>query len=92
MTAVWVLKESPQILFEDIDGFVVCYCASTGQTHILDAFPAEIFRSLLPGPLGVREIEQRLAGLLEEEVDWSDKINEVLLGLNKLQLIDIQPA
>ncbi|RLQ20746.1 hypothetical protein DWB85_15955 [Seongchinamella sediminis] len=92
MKAVWVSKQPPHILVEDIDGFLVCYCAATGQTHILDAFPAEILRSLMGGSLSLEEIKQHLSELLEEEIDWTDKVCEVLSGLQKLQLVDVRAA
>lgn len=92
MVTVWVLKKPPQVLVEDIDGFLACYSALTGQTHILDAFPAEILRSLADGPKTAPEITQNLAELVEDEFDWLDKINDVLAELHRLQLLDTLPA
>ncbi|MEH6571502.1 MAG: HPr-rel-A system PqqD family peptide chaperone [Halioglobus sp.] len=87
-----MLKKPPEVLLEDINGLLACYSSLTGQTHILDTFPAEILRSLADGPRTASEIKHSLAELIDEEVDWFDKINEVLAELHSLQLLDARPA
>lgn len=89
MATVWVLKPPPQLVTEDIDGLLVCYSGRTGRTHMLDAFPAEIVRSLSRGQKTASEIKLDLAVLIDEEGDgWLDKIGAVLEELQRLHLVD----
>lgn len=91
MVNVWVLNPASQVLLEDIDGFLACYVVVTGETHILNAFPAEIVKLLASAPQSRLQIIEHLAILLGEQSDsWVGKIDDILMGLQRLQLVDLQ--
>jgi PqqD family protein of HPr-rel-A system len=89
MVTVWTLNSDSEVLLEDLDDFLACYVAATGETHMLDAFPAEILRRLASTPSSREQIIRHLATLLgEQSGDWIPKIDGILAELKQLQLID----
>jgi PqqD family protein of HPr-rel-A system len=91
MVRVWAINSSSKILLEEIDGFLACYVVVTGETHILDAFPAEILRLLASAPQSRVQISEHLATQLgENSGSWVAKIDDTLTELQRLQLVDIQ--
>ena len=93
MVNVWSIRPPAQLLVEDIDDFLVCYSSLTGETHILDAFPAAVMAclSLSSGPID--QIRDKLAEQMAEEGDQLLlSLEDVLLRLQHLQLVDKRPA
>jgi PqqD family protein of HPr-rel-A system len=85
----WALRKPPQVLIEEIEGFLACYVMSTGQTHILDAFPAEIMRVLFSEPKSTAQIREHLAVQMDDAGDsWVAKVEEVLAELQTLRMVE----
>ncbi len=92
MENVWKARSSPQVLTEDIDGLLACFSAATGQTHLLDAFPAEVFCLLAESPRTAIELKHDLSECLEQDEALLDKVDDVLAELCRLQLVDVSTA
>jgi PqqD family protein of HPr-rel-A system len=62
----------------------------TGDTHLISILPAEILWLLSDGPLGAREIAERMAELCEtpNSPAWNEKIDALLEGLMREELIE----
>lgn len=92
MTTVLAFNTSPHVLIEDIDGLLACYSRLTGQTHILDAFPAEILRLVKHEPKTPLQIREYLAGLIGEgDAGELGNVEAVLQELGALQLLESSP-
>ena len=91
MVDVWVLKPPSLVLLEEIDDFLACYSKLTGDTHIFDAFPAEIVKMLVSAPASSDQIRTHLAQHMGEKTgDWVDAIDDILRQLEHLQLVEMQ--
>jgi hypothetical protein len=89
MVDIWVLKSPSQVLMEEVEGLLACYAVLTGQTHIFDAFPAEILRSLSSGPKSTAQIREFIVVQVGDEGgSWTTKIEDVLAKLQYLQIVD----
>ncbi len=94
MTRRWAITSPDQLLLEEVDDILCCYCVASGRTHILDAFPAEILRLLARDPM----TELELAGAIAAQVgdddarEWLDSVPPVLAELQDLQLVRGAPA
>ena len=92
MSGTWLIVPPSQGLFEEIDGFLACYSFSTGQTHILDAFPAEVLSLLACGPKSSAQIGADLAKQMGDESDaWFTEVDAVLRELQFIRLVDFRP-
>ncbi len=89
MARKWTINSPTDLLLEDIDEFLCCYCLTTGRTHILDAFPAELVRLLARAPRTEQEMADAIAGQVGEEdsSEWLDSVVPVLHELQGLQLV-----
>ena len=93
MLDVWVLKPASQVLLEEIDGFLACYSKLTGDTHIFDAFPAEIVKMLASAPASGEQIRIHMAEKMgEKSGDWVDAIDDSLRQLKQLELVEVQAS
>ena len=93
MIDVWVLKPPSLVLLEEIDDFLACYSKLTGDTHIFDAFPAEIVKMLASAPASGEQIRIHMAQKMgEKSGDRVDTINDTLRQLEYLQLVEIQAS
>lgn len=76
------------ILSESFDQFTLCYVKSTGETHILDAFPSEILDILEAAPADSAGIASalcsRAGGALE---DWLEPTQRTLEELQQISLV-----
>lgn len=66
------------------------YNRATGETHLLNALPAEIVHILGKQPLTARALSEKMAQLCETEnsLEWSQRINQVLSDLAALSLVE----
>ena len=91
MVDVWALKPPSLVLLEEIDDFLACYSMLTGDTHIFDAFPAEIVKMLASAPASAEKIRLHLAQQMGEETgDWVAAIDDTLRQLEHLQLVEMR--
>jgi len=89
MADIWHLRSPSEVLREEIDQFLICYCGSTGETHILDAFPTEIMNMLASGPKTSAQLDRDLVTAMGEEPGgWVDSVTSVLEELSRLGLVD----
>ena len=74
----------------EIDEFLACYSFVTGKTHVLNAFPAEIVRCLLPEARTAVEITAHLIACIGEDSDgWVVGVDQLLSELRDLQLLQV---
>ena len=84
-----LILELTIVLLEDLDDYLACYVSATGETHILDAFPAEIVRLVASAARSREQIIEHLAAFLGESPgEWILKIDGILTELRQLQLVD----
>jgi len=68
------------------------YNPCSGETHLLNFFPYEVFQFLLLKPASLSDVAERMALLCDEENDkkWNNKILDLLKQLKEFELIDYQ--
>ena len=89
MCEQWSIRSDSEVLLRDVDEFLACYSFSTGETHILDAFPAEIVSYLLSGAKTSSEIKSHLAACMADDGEgWFDVVDRLLTELRDLQLLE----
>lgn len=93
MARRWTIHSPNDLLLEEVDDFLCCYCLTTGRTHILDAFPAELVRLLAQAPRSAVELADAIAAQVGEEdaSEWLASVDPVLRELQGLQLVTPAP-
>lgn len=93
MARRWTIHSPNDLLLEEVDDFLCCYCLATGRTHILDAFPAELVRLLAQAPRTAVELAGAIAAQVGEEdaSQWLASVDPVLHELQGLQLVTQAP-
>ncbi len=90
MRELWSVKPETEVLVREIDEFLACYSFVTGKTHVLNAFPAEILRYLLPGARTAAELTAHLLACIGEDGDNRNVgIDQLLSELRDLQLLQV---
>lgn len=89
MVRRWTITSPDDLLLEEVDDFLCCYCVVTGRTHILDAFPAELLRLLSVGRLTAHELADAVAHQVGEDdaSEWLASVDPILVELESLQLV-----
>lgn len=92
MGVVWSLRSDSEVLLEEIDEFLACYVFSSGKTHILDAYPAEIVSFLESSPRTIEEIGRHLAASLgTENAEGNIGLDILLEELRDLHILAEMP-
>jgi hypothetical protein len=69
------------------------FCNLTGETHILNALPAEALRLLGGASYKSEEVADILAARFETErsAAWRETIERVLANLKSIELVQVSP-
>jgi PqqD family protein of HPr-rel-A system len=88
--ALWRLCRPEQLHWACWDSEFSLFDEQTGETHLINALPAEVIRELEQGPLDLPTLSARLAQLCEAEdtPEWRVRISGVLTLLQSLELLD----
>ena len=86
----WKAVSASELLWEAWENEFTVYHRQTGETHILNALPAEIVHLLDEIPMTTDELVVELAVRceVEETSSWSDKVAVVLENLHALSLVE----
>ena len=89
MNKLWAACPSSDLCIASFEEASFYYYRPTGETHLLNAFPREIFGLVSKHPLTSETIAERLAALCDEEnsAAWQQKVTEVLSNLKMLGLV-----
>jgi PqqD family protein of HPr-rel-A system len=71
----------------DMDPYLACFSESSGATHLLDAFPAEVLRLISLGHDDREQLARHLHESLGEPAP-SGAMEDVLASLERLGLIE----
>ena len=86
----WRKVPAPHLVTQPIGTGLACYACASGETHILDAFPAEVFRQLperSPG-LPVEVVAESIAREFDEATDaWRGRVESALEQMARLALV-----
>ena len=87
---LWSLTASQNLLYEEFDEAVMCFSPLSGETHLLNHFPAELLHFLSEKPASLDRIAEYLAEQCDVEVDddWRIKILRLLEELSRLSLVE----
>lgn len=89
MARRWTIRSTDDILLEEVDDFLCCYCRATGRTHLLDAFPREILQLLSDSPRSEEQLGRSIAEQVGEEAGpWVERVGDVLDELRTLRLVE----
>lgn len=88
--AVWQVRRPDRLHWACWDSEFSLFDEQTGETHLINALPAEVIRELEQGPLGLPALSARLAQLcdIEDTPEWRMRISGVLGLLKSLELLD----
>lgn len=81
------------LILHNFEEASVCYQRSTGDTHILSAFPAQMLEILLKQPHSIEELAEITAQLCHVDAsdEWRDTVMKTLHDLKVSKLIDSLP-
>jgi PqqD family protein of HPr-rel-A system len=94
---LWRAVSAEALAWRDFDGQSVVRNAHTGSTHLLEAFPAEVLRTLVEVGdfLSAAEVAARLAGEPaggDDFEEWEIAIQKMLKEFERLGLAEPQSA
>jgi len=86
----WKAASASELLWEAWENEFTVYHRQTGETHILNALPAEIVHLLGETSMTTSELANELAVRceVEETPEWSAKVTTVLENLYRLSLVE----
>lgn len=89
MTQQWYSLPAEHLLWESWESDSVVYDRTTGETHLLNALPAELLLILQRSPLTTTELAAELAHRCDTEnnPEWRCKTEEMLASLASLGLV-----
>lgn len=75
---------------EYLGGSAVCFCRATGETHLLNAIPAEVLHFLAQGAQARSAIVAHIAAIADVPVSEIDpQVTAALGSLQHLQLLEM---
>jgi PqqD family protein of HPr-rel-A system len=86
----WRRVSALQLVTQPVGAGLACYSCPSGETHILDAFPAEIFRQLPERSPGVsaEAVAESIAGEFDEATAaWRGRVESALEQMARLALV-----
>ncbi len=86
----WQLIDPSSLLLEEFDENTLCYNRQAAETHMLNAFPAELLKLIIAKPGATEDLALRLATLLDINCDdtWQETVQRVLNDLQHIHLIE----
>ena len=86
----WQLTSHDTFISEQVGDCIAVYSNATGETHLLDALPAEVLLSLSSGAcLTPSEIARAVAKVADEPWEsWLPQVCKVLERLASMQLVE----
>jgi hypothetical protein len=78
------------VVVEQFESFAGVYCPAFGETHVVNAFPAQVLKYVPSGePITPLAIAQQLALFLGEAAeDWEAPVRAVLEQLAELGIVE----
>ncbi|HAN29632.1 MAG TPA: hypothetical protein DCP75_18280 [Haliea salexigens] len=86
----WQLTSHDTLILEEVGDCVAVYSSATGETHLLDALPAEVLSCLSSGAcLTHLELAVAVAEVADEPWEnWQPQVCNVLERLASMQLVE----
>ncbi len=86
----WRMTSRFEIRMRSWDGETILYHSGSGDTHLLDQYQARVLEWLRSDPLTEKELEARLATMLDLEDDETlpPYVRKLLLDLQKLNIVE----
>lgn len=90
----WQCFDEDEILIEYFEDSAALYCIASGETHIVDAFPAEILKLMIPGSsVDLAALSTAFAASVGDAAElWSDDVEAVLRRLEQMGIIAAVPV
>ena len=85
----WASPPAEELLWDAWENSFTVYHRVTGETHLLNALPAEIVHILSKDPLSLNELSTRLAVSCETEAnqEWCGMVLNILNNLYSISLV-----
>ncbi len=86
----WQLISPQSLLMEEFGDNTLCYNKHSAETHLLNAFPAELLKLIITKPGTTEELAKKLAESLGTDYDekWLQSVARVLKDLQQIHLIE----
>lgn len=86
----WRIRPSARLHTETFPSFLAIFNARSGDTHVLDAFPAEIFSLLTKdGRATLEDLAKHVGQLLDENPEaWQEAVSDVLEQLAEMEIVE----
>lgn len=94
MPCPWQRYAESVVLVEYFEDSAAAFCISSGETHIVDAFPAELLKLMPPGaPIDAAALTAAFAATMGDPAEaWSAEVEAVLCRLEQMGIVAAGPV